>query len=868
MKAVSPPSSTPDRLRWWHRWFRRPTVPSTGLPVSLETLASHSASLFVLLDRSGAIEWVNPAAEQRTGYAISSVRGKRLQALLHSAEVSPAAHVALDQALQQGRAMRTEIGCRDRQGQVYWLDLELQPLHGAHGEVSHFVSLQRDISADIAQREQLSTAQADLSSQREQAQALQTAHEHAQAALSELIAYRTALDMHSIVSVTDPQGNIHFVNPRFCEISGYSEAELLGKNHRLLQSGNNPVGYFEDLWQTITAGKTWHGDICNRAKDGAFFWVDATITPVRDKLGHIAQYVAIFYDITQRRLSERHLRESRERFKSLLAMSSDWYWESNAEFQFSLVSEGIDRTGMHRLSMMGRRPWELDIDPHDASWKTHQADLAAHHAFSDFEFRTRKADAPGEWIWLSLSGQPMLDGQGNFIGYRGVGRDVTVHRSSQDQMWELANLDALTGLPNRMRFNAALEHAIEDALQSKQPFALAIIDLDNFKEVNDLLGHDVGDELLAAVAKRLRQSLRANDLIARLGGDEFGMLIHDIGAGPTLARPLEAMMNAMTAPMDLAGQLRRVSLSMGVTLFPDDAADSASLIKNADIALYRAKAAGRGQYVLFRQELRLALERQAQLLAEVEDAIRLGTLTLQYQPVVDLETHSVVSFEALLRWQHPTHGLVSVGLYPQVFENQGLSARIGRLVAEFALSQAAQWLRDGVPFSRVAINVTAADFVLNAFPENLAERMAHHDLQPHHVGVEVTEGMFLGRTAVSVLSGLHEIHKIGCEISFDDFGTGYASLMHLKLPIDRLKIDRSFVSGIENDPTNAAIVHAITDLSKALGKKVTVEGVETRSQVDLLQAMGCRYFQGNYFSKPLYAFEVPEFIEKFNRKSP
>ena len=585
------------------------------------------------------------------------------------------------------------------------------------------------------------TATPTLAAPLNSASCLQSEHAQARSALSELIAYRTALDMHSIVSVTDTMGNITFANQRFCDISGYTSGELLGQNHRLLKSGDNPVGCFEDLWHTVSSGKTWRGDICNRAKDGTLFWVDSTITPVRDDRGQIAQYVAIFYDITLRRQGERRL-------------------------------------------------------------------------------------------------------------------------------LELANLDTLTGLPNRMRFNAALAHAIADALTSKQPFALAIIDLDNFKEVNDLLGHDVGDELLASVAKRLRQSLRANDLIARLGGDEFGMIIHDIGAGPTLARPLEALMNTMTAPMEIAGQLRRVSLSMGVTLFPDDASDSASLIKNADIALYRAKATGRGHYVLFHQEMRLALERQAHLIAEVEDAIRLGTLTLQYQPVVDIDTHTVMSFEALLRWQHPTRGLVSVGLYTQVFENQGLSARIGRLVADVALSQAARWLRDGVPFSRVAINVTAADFVLNAFPENLAERMAHHGLLPQHVGVEVTEGMFLGRTAVSVLDGLHQIHTMGCEISFDDFGTGYASLMHLKLPIDRLKIDRSFVTGIETDPTNAAIVHAIADLSKALGKKVTVEGVETQGQVELLKSMGCRFFQGNYFSKPLSAADVPQFITQFNRGGP
>lgn len=975
MMATPPPSFQPNRGSWWRQWLGKASAQPSELLAQLMIVAENTTYQFVFFDRSGAIEWVNPAFEKLTGYSLEQIKGKHPQDVLHGSQTSAKAHSDIAEAMLLGRAVHTEICYRTRDAQDFWLELDIQPVKDANGTVSGFVSVQRDISTEVAQRERLratfntqacglilfdaqglvqeANAHAlqmlelgkadligsalnqhswhkedgsrylpeelpvattlakgqnqhnmivgfklgptrtvwlkvstelvnaalgsaggalatlvDITALREHDHALQLANSQAQLALSELIAYRTALDMHSIVSVTDPKGNITFVNPRFSEISGYAESELLGQNHRLLKSPGNPVGYFEDLWRTVQSGHTWHGDICNRAKDGSLFWVDSTITPVLDNRGQIAQYVAIYYDITLRRQGERHLRESRERFRSLLAMSSDWYWECNQDFQFSLVSEGIDRTGINRLGMMGKRLWELEVDAADPVWKRHQTDLKANKAFSDFEFRLRKPDAPTEWVWLSLSGQPMLDISGRFIGYRGVGRDVTAHRAAQDQMWELANLDALTGLPNRMRFNAALEHAIAEALLTKQPFALAIIDLDNFKEVNDLLGHDVGDELLASVAKRLRQSLRSNDLIARLGGDEFGMLIHDIGAGPTLARPLEAMMNAMTAPMDLAGQLRRVSLSMGVTLFPDDAFDSASLIKNADIALYRAKAAGRGQYVLFRQELRLALERQAQLLAEVEDAIRLGTLTLQYQPVVDIDTHSVVSFEALLRWQHPTHGLVSVGLYPQVFENQGLSARIGRLVAEFALSQAAQWLHDDVPFARVAINVTAADFVLNAFPENLAERMAHHGLLPQHVGVEVTEGMFLGRTAVSVLSGLHDIHKMGCEISFDDFGTGYASLMHLKLPIDRLKIDRSFVTGIENDPTNAAIVRAIADLSKALGKKVTVEGVETQAQVELLKSMGCRFFQGNYFSKPLYAFEVPEFIADFNRGGP
>ena len=713
----------------------------------------------------------------------------------------------------------------------------------------------------------------DITQRLAQTKELQRSHEAAASALTQLIAYRTALDQHSIVAVTDPQGRITFVNSGFCELSGYSADQLIGNNHHILSSGRNPKRYFADLWQTIQAGQTWTGEICNRARDGSFYWVETTIVPIVDENQlvprteggkpepKILQYVSISYDVTQRKQAERQLRESRERFKTLLAMSSDWYWEQDAEFRFTVISEGIETNGINRWTMIGKKRWETDVEEADDNWAAHQAVLQSHEPFRNFEYRIRDPRKEGQWLWFNVSGEPMFGSGGVFLGYRGFGRDITERRSEQEQMWQLANLDPLTNLPNRMKFNHALEQSVAEAQQSQQPFALAIIDLDNFKEVNDSLGHDAGDELLITVSRRLRSSLRSSDLIARLGGDEFGVIIQGIGSGQGLFRPLDAMMNAVATPMEIAGQPWRCTLSMGVTLFPADAWESGNLVKNADIALYRAKAGGRSQYVLFQPELKVAVERHASLLQDMEEAIKQQQLLLHYQPVVDLHSAKVIGMEALLRWQHTDLGLVTAGQFAQVFDNMDLAARLGLLVTRMAIEQAAIWKNSGVPFGKIAINVTAADFMLGNYPDYLTRLLQEQGLQPDDVCIEVTEGMFLGRTAGPVLEGIRALHDMGTEIAFDDFGTGYASLTHLRMPIDRLKIDRSFVQGIEHDETNAAIIRAVVELGLTLGKKVTVEGVETAEQVLTLRGIGCQQFQGYLFSRPLATCDVPGFIQ-------
>lgn len=674
----------------------------------------------------------------------------------------------------------------------------------------------------------------------------------------------------------DKDERIQWVNHAFETLTGYRLAEIIGRRPSdFLHCAQTDLSVNQRVRDAMQAGLPARAEILNQARDGRLYWIDMDLQPVHNRQGTVTGFISVQIEITDQIEQRHHLCESRERFKSLLTMSSDWYWEVDQDSRITEISEGIDHTGLDRLNLIGKQLQDIGINATDPSWTAHCAALTARQPYRNYEFCIKHPSAQQTneplWLWVSLSGEPMIDANGKFTGYRGVGRDITAHRAAQDRVWALANLDTLTGLPNRLNFNAALSQAIPDAARLGKSFALALIDLDNFKEVNDTQGHEVGDELLAAVAKRLRAALHPNDLIARLGGDEFGVLIHSehgTAVNPVLPQQLDALMQVMALPFHVNGQLRRCSLSMGVTLYPTDTTESASLIKNADIALYRAKAAGRGQYVLFHPKLKLAVDRQALLVQEIEEAIRTRSLLLFYQPVVNVNCGSVVSLEALLRWQHPVRGIVSAGIFPQVFDNLGIAAQIGRLVTDMAVAQAAQWLRAKVPFNRVAINVTAADFVLGAFPTVLAERLAHYGVPASAIGVEVTEGMFLGNTAVLVLQGLAVLHGMGIEIAFDDFGTGYASLMHLKLPLDRLKIDRSFVHDMgadtDNARTNAAIVHTVMALGHRLGKHITVEGVETLRQVTLLREMGCTQFQGNYYSKPLGGKDVPAFISAFN----
>lgn len=542
------------------------------------------------------------------------------------------------------------------------------------------------------------------------------------------------------------------------------------------------------------------------------------------------------------------LRAVESSFTRMVAISSDWYWEADIHGRITSLSGRQSYMAVGRFLLEG-------IHADDAArGELIKTRLEARSAFRDIEFRAKDARGGSGHRWVSCSGEPIFGDGAEVLGFRGVGRDVNARVAENQGLWDMANLDGLTGLPNRLKFTSELEAAV--SASDPRPFALALIDLDHFKAVNDTYGHDAGDELLISVADRLRGALRATDLIARLGGDEFAVIIRGVESGNGLNRPLEAMIDAMRAPIQVADQEVRCTLSIGVSQYPTHATQASEILKNADIAMYESKAAGRSQYTIFHSDMRKLVERKNSLARDVVEALDGGLLCLHYQPIVNVQSGRIECVEALLRWNHPSRGVLSAGQFHEVFDKSVITQRIGRFVTEKAMADAALWLSRGADFGRVSINVTSADFSIGDYPAWLASCMSKYDVPAHHVCIEVTEGMFLGSKAEKVIEGLHAIFGMGVEIAFDDYGTGFASLMHLRMPIHRIKIDRIFTRSIEFDPINQATVRAVVQLANDLGKKVTVEGVETPEQRQALLEMGCLSQQGFGIAMPMPAHEI------------
>jgi diguanylate cyclase (GGDEF)-like protein/PAS domain S-box-containing protein len=563
-------------------------------------------------------------------------------------------------------------------------------------------------------------------------------------------------------------------------------------------------------------------------------------------------------DLLESRVHERTraLRLSEGRLASLLSLSADWIWEQDAELRFTYISDGIGvAAGIPAALLIGRQ--RLSSDAFDAPAEAvaaYEACIDARKPFRDFTYAFTRPD--GVLRFLRISGEPVFDEAGNFQGYRGVGRDVTLARQAEQRVHELARFDSLTGLPNRNMFLGELDRAIARARRHDAPFALYFIDLDRFKTVNDTLGHDAGDELLKVMATRLRGAVRENDLVARLGGDEFVVLLEgDTGAVDltTIARKLLA---AIGEPLTLHGHNFLVTGSIGIGLFPSDGTDAATLLKHADAAMYLAKEKGKNNVQFYTAELAELAARQFQLESALQLALARGELLLHYQPKVHIDSGSTVGVEALLRWAHPTRGLVPPMEFIPLAEERGLIVPIGRWVIRTACRQIREWHAAGAAVPPVAVNLSARQFASDTLVDDIVEAMALYEVAPGELEVELTESVLMAdpERANEVL---RRLHGLGVRIAIDDFGTGYSSLSYLKrFPAQTVKIDRSFISGLPADGDDLAIAEAVIAMAHSLGLSVVAEGVETEAQLSALRELGCDEAQGFLLGRPMPAAEL------------
>mgnify|MGYP003630832821 CR=1 FL=1 len=690
------------------------------------------------------------------------------------------------------------------------------------------------------------------------------------ASRNELLAYKEALDQNTIVSLTNTSGRITYANDKFCKITGYQQDELIGKKISMLNSGVHSREFFHNMWETISQGQPWHDEICNRNKSGDLYWIDTTIVPRRNHRGVINGYVSIRYDITERKLIELALQEEVSKRKNaeeflmrLLETIPDGVIAFDGEDKLvhvnsaykdmhpgkaSHLKPGVSFEQLLRVAIENGQYLDLPDDPQ------------AREAY--IESRLKRHTSPGRPIIQQLCDERWIQVQerrsqaGCTVG---ICTDITDIKQAEKTIKTQAERDPLTGLSNRSVLINRLTKALQGRKAAGVSGALLLIDLDHFKDVNDTLGHDAGDQLLIEIANRLSGVLRKSDTVARIGGDEFAVLLPNMKCVDDLEKLLKTITSRLGNPVALGHRSVIPSCSLGVTLFPADGKTPKDLFKNADIALYQAKEQGRGIWVYFDRKLKERVERRQAVAHALREALSAGQIRIAAQPQVCFETGHHVGFEVLARWKHKGRQVSPAEFIP-VAEETGMIIPLGYAILEQAMSMARDIRQKGHRIGRIAVNVAASQLKQLDFVDSFRSLLSKYGLQASDIEIEVTENVLLDRTGNQIARTLEALHHLGALIALDDFGTGHASLSHLKrFPVSRLKIDQSFVREIQSSAEDSIIIRAIINLAHNLGMQVVAEGIETQDQYELLHKLGCDFAQGYYLGHPVSPEEALSF---------
>jgi len=556
--------------------------------------------------------------------------------------------------------------------------------------------------------------------------------------------------------------------------------------------------------------------------------------------------------------------QAKKRLEGFLETATNWLWETDVEHRFTFLSAIQNDTGLKQSDVLGKTRWELvgaDIDQ-DEHWRAHMADLNARRSFDDFEYIRPSFEPDDEKRYALVSGQPIFDPSGIFMGYRGTARDITEQKEAERTIAHMAMHDMLTQLPNRAYFTGELERACSAAQRDGTKLAVLYLDLDHFKDINDTHGHSVGDKLLIEVANRLRSCLRGGDLVARFGGDEFVMIVtppYDLASIGYLG---DRITKAIAALCDLDGFKIKTGISVGVAVFPDDGLDAERILASADLALYTAKKAGRGTWRVFDRRLQQQLQAQRSLDQQLRRALDQQQFELHYQPLVNIVDDQISGFEALIRWNHPDYGQMQPDAFIPAAEQNRLIIPLTEWVLQEAAIQLQNWATIGPSGRKIAVNVSPSMLKSQGVIDLIDRCLATTGCDPTQLVIEITEEALIDEAnAISVLTALRER---GVIIALDDFGKGYSSMARLKsLPIDTLKIDRSFLAHVADDANDATIVESLVNVGHGLGKRVVAEGVETAEQLRFLEAIGCDTAQGFFINRPMAASDIPRWFEQW-----
>ena len=655
------------------------------------------------------------------------------------------------------------------------------------------------------------------------------------------------------IIIADPKVNIMSVNAAFTGMTGYSAEEVIGRNPRLLASDRQDSSFYERLWKDLLQDGVWHGEMINRRKDGSLYDARITITISRDGAGGVQHFIAVTRDITEHKQTEKKLHLA----ASVFSHAGEGIMITTMDGTIIDVNDAFTHiTGYTRDDVLGRNPRILSSGREGPEfYATMWRGLSDEGHWSGEVWNRRKN---GEVYPEMQTISTVLDAHGKPQHYVSLFSDISALKAHQKQLEHIAHFDALTSLPNRVLLADRMQQAIAQAQRRGQLLAVAYLDLDDFKAINDRHGHEAGDQLLVALATRMKQALREGDTLARIGGDEFVVVLVDLTDVAASVPMFNRLLAAAAQPMHFGDVVLQVSASLGVTFYPQaEDADADKLLRQADQAMYQAKLVGRNRYHVFDAEQDRSVRGHHESVERIRLALQEGEFVLYYQPKVNMRRGTVIGVEALIRWQHPEKGLLPPAVFLPVIENHPLAIDIGEWVINTALCQMALWRAGGLDMP-ISVNIGArqlqqADFVLR-----LRTILARHpEIMPNRLEFEVLETSALEDIA-HVSRVISACRKIGVTFCLDDFGTGYSSLTYLKLlPVNLLKIDQTFVRGMLNDPGDLTIVEGVIGLARAFRRPIIAEGVETVEHGTMLLQLGCELAQGYGIARPMPADAFP-----------
>ncbi|MDD5388599.1 MAG: PAS domain S-box protein [Gallionellaceae bacterium] len=651
------------------------------------------------------------------------------------------------------------------------------------------------------------------------------------------------------------------VNEKLSAIVGYSREELLRLD---FQSITHPDDLSEDLeyMRQVLNGEIDSYRVEKRYlhKDGGTVWAGVTVSLVRTPGGQPKYFISVIEDISARKQTEESLLLAQ---RALEASGNGIVITDcrQADNPIVYVNPAFERiTGYQAAEALGRNCRFLHGE--EGNQAGTQALSQAVRDSHEAKVVVRNYRKDGRPFWNELLIAPVRAEDGTITHFVGVQNDITLQKQAEENLLHMATHDALTGLPNRSLLQDRIGQAIGHANRERRGVAVLFIDIDRFKNINDSLGHTTGDALITTLARRLRDAVRMVDTVARVGGDEFVVVLTDVSRESDITQIIPNLLAAVTQPVAVEGHELSVTASIGISLYPRDGKDVMSLLKNADTAMYRAKDAGRNGFRFYTQEMNADAVDRLRLENDLRKAIQGNELVVYYQPQVDAETGRIVAAEALLRWRHPSHGLVAPNEFIPLAEETGLIVPIGEWVLRSVCAQLRGWREAGLPEPRIAVNLSPRQFRQPDIVEMIAAAARDYGLPSQCLELEITEGSLMHNPDEAAIL-LSELSRRGFSLAVDDFGTGYSSLAYLKrFPLHALKIDRSFVGDIESNRDSAAIATAVIALAHSLGLKVVAEGVEQEVQMEFLRGLKCDFAQGYLYGRPLPAEDFMALLEK------